>query len=50
MKPNKNKKQLDIFDEYVILDKNVDESLSGYDDETLIDIYNEVSYNDESYD
>ena len=48
--PGLNKKQLDIFDEYVILDKNVDESLSGYDDETLIDIYNEVSYNDESYD
>ena len=50
MKPNKNKKTLDIFEQYVIIEKNVKESLSGKDDETLIDIYNEVSYNDESYD
>ena len=44
----KNKKALDIYDEYAILDENVDEFLFGQDDNTILQSIDVRS--DEGYD
>ena len=44
----KKKKLIDIYDEFDILDENVDEFLFGQDDDTIVSTVNQVE--DETYD